>query len=191
MAGKGRYGPARAAAWLMAGVLAGCAGPETTRIEEPTPAADETRQAQKLPEPPAQVVPETSRIKRRPAPAARRGKPIPVRPLTVRTECSFKDEVGYGGSLSLAVDQARVARFDASVTIPRRGVCRFSLADFDQTQKLPNIVLSHRFNGCIVRMWEQGERVTVAFEHCESMCSPGAYPYLWPILAYRREGSCG
>ena len=35
-----------------------------------------------------------------------------------------------------------------------------------------------------------GERVTVAFQQCEKMCSGNAHSYLWPILNDRNKGSC-
>ena len=168
----------RRAAWLAAGILAGCATPP----EKPAPVVTE----QPAPPSEAAIAKPTPRILKEP----KRPGPIPVRPLTVAAECSFRDEVGYGGSLKLAVQEAQVQDFDAAVHIPKRGMCRFALKDFQQTRSLPNVELIHRSNGCIVRMWEQGERVTVAFQQCEHMCTAGAYPYLWPILADRQDGSC-
>lgn len=128
-----------------------------------------------------------------PAPAAAKARkpgPIPVRPLNVKTECNFRDETGYNGALKLDVSQARVHAFEAKVNIPRRGACRFDLKDFRQTRELPAIELSQTNGRCIVRMWEQGERVTVAFQQCEKMCSGSSYNHLWPILNDRRDGSC-
>jgi hypothetical protein len=158
-------------------IVAACATPEKAppvATEEPSHAPDIA----------------VARPAPRPLKGPKRPGPIPVRPLNVAAECSFRDEAGYGGSLKLAVQEARVQDFDAAVHIPRRGMCRFALKDFQQTRSLPNVELSHRTNGCIVRMWEQGERVTVAFQQCEHMCTAGAYPYLWPILADRQDGSC-
>ena len=116
--------------------------------------------------------------------------PIPVRPLNVRTECNFRDETGYNGALELDVAEAKVRAFEAKVNIPRRGACRFDLKDFRQTKELPAIELSQAKGSCIVRVWEQGERVTVAFQQCEKMCSGNSYSYLWPILNDRSKGSC-
>ena len=70
------------------------------------------------------------------------------------------------------------------------GACRFDLKDFRQTKELPAVELSQARGRCIVRVWEQGERVTVAFQQCEKMCSGNSYSYLWPILNDRRKGSC-
>lgn len=121
---------------------------------------------------------------------AKRPGPIPVRAINVATTCSFHDETGYAGSLTLKVEDALVREFVADVAIPKRGICRFNLKAFRQTQTLPTVELSHRQGACKVRVWEQGERVTVAFDTCSRMCSGDAWPYLWPILNDRRDGSC-
>jgi hypothetical protein len=125
-------------------------------------------------------------------PAAKPPKPgpIPVRPLNIKTDCSFRDETGYNGALKLDVAGAKVHAFEAKVNIPKHGACRFDLKDFRQTKELPAIELSQARGRCIVRVWEQGERVTVAFQQCEKMCSGNSYSYLWPILNDRRKGSC-
>ena len=113
-----------------------------------------------------------------------------MRPINVKTECNFRDESGYNGALKLDVAEAKVKAFEAQVNIPKRGACRFDLKDFRQTKELPAIELSQPRGRCIVRVWEQGERVTVAFQQCEKMCSGNSYSYLWPILNDRRKGSC-
>jgi hypothetical protein len=116
---------------------------------------------------------------------------IPTRPLNVSADCSFKDPTGYRGSMKLEVAKSEVRRFEASVIIPEHGSCRFDLKGFRQSGTMPHVVLNAAGSGCEVRMWEQGRRVTVAFSRCEEMCSPGAYVYLWPILADARRGTCG
>ena len=159
----------RRAVLLAAAVLGAGAPPDTPS----GPAAE-------APAPPAAVAAR---------PAARPG-PIPVRPINVKTECNFRDESGYNGALKLDVAEAKVKAFEAQVNIPKRGACRFDLKDFRQTKELPAIELSQSRGRCIVRVWEQGERVTVAFQQCEKMCSGNSYSYLWPILNDRRKGSC-
>ncbi len=142
--------------------------------------------------PPSAAAPSAAPLSRAPAAAAKpaRPGPIPVRPLNVSTECSFRDETGYNGALKLSIAEAKVRAFEAKVNIPRRGACRFDLKDFRQTKELPAVELSHARHRCIVRVWEQGERVTVAFQECEKMCSGNSHGYLWPILNDRRDGSC-
>ena len=124
------------------------------------------------------------------APKAKKPAPIPTRALNLLAECRFRDETGYNGEMKLAVEEARVSAFAATVNIPRRGSCRFDLKNFRQTRELPNVELSHLSDRCVVRVWEQGERVTVAFQQCQKMCTGEAWVHLWPILADRRDGSC-
>jgi hypothetical protein len=161
---------------LSAILLASCATPE-----KPPAAA-----AESPPQPIAVAAPAESRAKAR----VRRPAPIPVRPLNVKTDCTFRDETGYAGAMKLAVEEARVHAFAARVRIPGQGSCRFDMRDFRQTREMPNVELSHLRDRCIVRVWEQGERVTVAFQQCQKMCSGGAWERLWPILTDRRDGSC-
>lgn len=162
----------RIALLLTAALLGACAAPEKA--------------------PPVAEAPKPAPVTKAPPVAAKptRPGPIPVRPLNVKTECNFRDETGYNGALRLDVTEARVHAFEAKVNIPRRGACRFDLKDFRQTRELPAIELSQTNGRCIVRMWEQGERVTVAFQQCEKMCSGSSYNHLWPILNDRRDGSC-
>lgn len=123
---------------------------------------------------------------------AKRGlKPISGRPLNTRVNCGFVDkETGYAGQLALAVTDARVERLEARVDIPQRGSCRFSLADFQQTERLPIVVLTRQKTGCKVSLWEQGDQVTVAFRGCRAECGGDAVDYLWPILVDNRNGRC-
>ena len=51
-------------------------------------------------------------------------KPIPERPLEVRTRCRFHDVSGGRGSMDLQVNKAEVRRFVAEVSVPQQGVCR-------------------------------------------------------------------
>ncbi len=126
----------------------------------------------------------------RPAPKAVKPAPIPTRAITIRTDCAFRDETGYNGAMKLAIEKARVMAFEARVSIPRQGSCHFDLRNFRQTREMPTVELSHLSDRCIVRVWEQGERLTVAFQECQKMCSGNAWEHLWPILTDTREGSC-
>jgi hypothetical protein len=161
---------------LVALTIAGCATPEPERAPAPTP----------VPTPPPATKPTL------PPPVSRtKPGPIPVKPLNVKADCSFRDETGYQGAMKLDVTNAQVRRFEASVDIPRRGNCRFDLKDFQQTGAMPSIVLKSQGSRCVVRMWEQGRRVTVAFDSCNDMCTGDAFTYLWPFLADAHNGSCG
>ena len=121
------------------------------------------------------------------------GRTIKLQPdtaLDVSTKCSFRDVAGGRGSMDLQVVKAEVKRFVAEVTIPKQGLCRFDMKDFEQTAKLPNVVLTNSSSGCIVRMWEQEKGVTVAFNGCQTQCSGDAFSYLWPILVNTKNGHC-
>ena len=122
--------------------------------------------------------------------AGRNLKPIPDHALDVRTRCGFRDVGGGRGKMDLQVNKADVKRFVAEVTIPKQGQCRFDLKTFAQTGRLPNVVLTDRNDGCVVRMWEQDKGVTVAFNSCQGKCSGDAFSYLWPILVDTRNGRC-
>lgn len=125
------------------------------------------------------------------APTAARGrlKPMPIRPLTVQADCTFRDEAGYAASTRLDVSASQVRGFAANVEVPRRGSCHFDLADFRQVPAETHVELRAR-DGCTVRMWEQGDQVTVAFTQCANRCSKGTFEYVWPILVDRPSGQC-
>lgn len=160
-------------------LISACAAPE--HVPQPSP-----------PEPRAKPAPEVPPRAVAAAPLTRKKKPgpIPTRPLNVKADCMFRDETGYGGTMKLAVENARVQFFQASVNIPQRGNCQFDLKNFRQTRELPNVMLNHLRDRCTVHVWEQGERVTVAFQQCQKMCSGSAWEGLWPILNDTRDGTC-
>ena len=117
-------------------------------------------------------------------------KPMPDKALNVHTRCRFRDVGGGRGSMDLQVTKAEVKRFVAEITIPKQGMCRFDMKSFQQTSRLPNVVLTDEANGCVVRMWEQEKGVTVAFNGCQANCKGDAFSYLWPILVDTRNGRC-
>lgn len=160
--------------------ISACAVPD--RAPQAIPPAEPAQSGAEIKLPPVATAPRKPKV----------GKPgpIPTRALNVRADCQFHDESGYNGTLTLTVEQARVQTFAAHVNIPRRGNCKFDLKNFRQTRELPNVVLSHLSDRCIVHVWEQGERVTVAFQQCQKMCSGDAWEGLWPILIDTRDGSC-
>lgn len=175
-----RLHPALRAAALAAAVLLGaCATPPERK---PEPAATAPSSTQSAAQAAAEAEPER---------ALQRGrlKPMPVRPLSIKTDCHFKDEVGYGGSAVLDISYSEVRAFAATVDVPKRGSCKFDLADFKQVLKVPHVELQAR-DGCTVRMWEQGEQVTVAFSECAKRCTRGTFEYVWPILVDRSSGQC-
>lgn len=123
--------------------------------------------------------------------ANRNLKPQPTRPLNVQSHCAHKDAIGTTTKLDLLVRDAVVKTFDAQVTMKGYGTCRFNLDDFEQAEKLPQALLKHKHeSGCLVRMWEQGPKVTVAFNSCPRSCEGQAFDYLWPIVVEAKSGHC-
>jgi hypothetical protein len=118
-------------------------------------------------------------------------KPQPTRPLNVRAKCSTRDAIGTTRRLDLMVKEASVQTFDAQVTMKEYGACRFNLRDFEQIEKMPQALLRHRQeSGCTVRMWEQGNKVTIAFDNCPKSCEGDAFSYLWPLIVEGKSGRC-
>ncbi len=122
--------------------------------------------------------------------ASGRLKPMPLRTFSVSTECRFRDETGNFGNATVEVVNSKVNAFKAELTMPKRGSCRFDLAQFRQTQALPSVELAGA-RDCRVHMWEQGEQVTVAFANCYHLCTPAsAQDYVWPLLIDKATGRC-
>ena len=118
-------------------------------------------------------------------------KPQPTRPLNVRAKCSTRDAVGTVRRLDLLVKEASVQTFDAQVTMKEHGTCRFNLREFQQVEKLPQPLLRHQKEAnCTVRMWEQGNKVTIAFNDCPKSCDGDAFAYLWPLIVEGKSGQC-
>jgi hypothetical protein len=170
---------ATALAGLLVVLLAGCATREPPVATKPAPPPPEVAK----PAPPAPT--ETySRL------AGRKIKPIAVKPITVKTNCAFRDPTGYGGKLDVQVDDSLVSRFVAEIHVPRRGKCNFNFKDFRQTAKEPSVTLKANKGTCTVRMWEQEGKVTVAFNSCKDRCQGNAFDYVWPIQVNAKTGKC-
>ena len=123
--------------------------------------------------------------------AKRKIQPQPTRPLNVKSRCSHRDAIGTTTKLDLLVKEAEVKTFSAQVSMKGYGSCRFDLADFEQAEKLPQALLRHkRERDCSVRMWEQGPKVTIAFNSCPKSCEGEAFNYLWPIIVEGKSGRC-
>jgi len=174
---------------LLAAVLGGCSG-----VKEKTADKREASAIARAPQPaPAAQVSSTPPAAQ-PAPSAARVEVAALKPahaLSVRSECTARDETGYTESIRLAVDQGRVELMEAKIEIPRRGSCGFRLAEFRQTRTEPHVELQASSGTmCTVRMWRQGERFTVAFSDCQEKCTGGAFAYVWPVNVNSADGSC-
>ncbi|MGE5385329.1 MAG: hypothetical protein ACM3SV_05495 [Betaproteobacteria bacterium] len=156
-------------------LLAACAEPERRVEETPPPPPPE----QKLQSQPLKYL------------AGRNLKPQPTRPLNVRSRCTHRDAVGTRTRLDLLVKNAEVKTFAVEVAIPKRGTCRFNLNGFTQREKLPQVLLAAKDGSpCAVRMWEQGSRVTIAFNSCPQACEGETFDYLWPVMVEAKSGRC-
>lgn len=162
----------------MSGMLAGCVEnaprPEPEPVTEAPVAAEQRIESQPLKHAVGRVF-----------------RTQPTRPLNVKSKCSHRDAVGTQTQLSLLVKEAEIKTFTARVSIAKRGTCNFNLKDFKQEAKLPQALLKARDGSdCSVRMWEQGSRVTVAFNSCPKSCEGEAFSYLWPIMVEAKSGRC-
>ena len=138
--------------------------------------------------PPSTTAPEAEMPKSKTEAAKTLGK---TKAVDIKADCLWKDENGYNGQMKLVVDDNTVSAFDAVVTHPKHGSCRFAFADFQQVKKTPHVELKAAKSACTVRMWAQGRQVSVAFSKCQAMCTGDVTDYLWPILADSKTGSCG
>jgi hypothetical protein len=145
---------------------------------------------------PAQPAPAVPAVRARPPVAAptpgKAPAPIPDRALNIRADCTSGDEAGYAEAIKLSVANGLVSEFEATITVRKRGSCRFHLADFRQTRSAPHVELVARSGSrCATRMWYQQNRFTVAFSDCPEMCTPrGTADYIWPIELRLSDGAC-
>ncbi len=118
------------------------------------------------------------------------GEP-PAPALTLSASCSARDEGGYAESLRMQIADGTVTAFEARIDIPNRGSCSYRLAEFRQTRRTPYVELAATSgSACAVRLWQQGDRVTVAPTDCAEKCTRGAFEYAWPMDVRAPGGGC-
>lgn len=183
---------ARAAlAVALAALLAGCAEFREPVRETREPERDSSALVRQAPA--ADAATTTAKPPVGTVPRALAHARAPVRALSLRADCSVRDPNGYAERIALNVSNGLVDYLDASVEVPRNGSCSFRLDHFRQTKRMPFVELLARREGsrCAVRIWTQGDRVTVAPTDCQEMCaSPRAFESVWPIALSARTGSC-
>lgn len=163
---------------------AGCAEVE----KQPGKATDEEPAAEKLASESTEPKFKNSTLKYL---AKRNLKPQATRPLNVSSRCMHRDAIGTQTELDLLVKEAQVKTFVAQISMKGHGTCRFDLNEFEQIEKMPQALLRHRKeSNCLVRMWEQGPKVTIAFNSCPKSCDGQAFDYLWPIMVEAKSGQC-
>ena len=156
--------------------LAGCAELKDD-IREVRDLLRKLRGREPAPKPPAP--PPAAQI---PAPAAAG--------LTFNGSCVGKEETGYAENVRIDVAGGQVRSFEGHIDIPGRGSCTYRLADFTQTKRTPYVELAARSgSACAVRMWQQGDRVTLAPTECAEKCTRSAFDYAWPV-EFNTAGRC-
>lgn len=116
--------------------------------------------------------------------------PTEPRLQNAAVSCNYMDEGGVRGRVALLVDEHRVTRFTARIEMPNGGTCRFDSKQMEQRPLDQGIALQSKGDECVVRMWEQKHRITIAAYSCHKQCSKGSFSYLWPILMDTRIGTC-
>ncbi|MBI4294485.1 MAG: hypothetical protein HY661_23650 [Betaproteobacteria bacterium] len=111
--------------------------------------------------------------------------------INVKAACSARDETGYREDIAIEVADGEVKVLSARVDVPRRGFCRFDLSDFRQTRRLPHVELAASSgSSCVMFMWEQEGKVTVAANECAEKCTSDTFDYVWPLRVDAATGSC-
>jgi len=111
--------------------------------------------------------------------------------LSLNASCTGRDEGGYAESLRMQVSGGAVTLFEARIDIPNRGSCSYRLAEFRQTRRTPYVeLMATSGSACAVRVWQQGDRVTVAPTDCAEKCTRGAFEYAWPMDLRAPGGGC-
>lgn len=110
--------------------------------------------------------------------------------MTFAGNCVGKDEGGYAENVRVDVVGGQVRSFEGRVDIPNRGSCTYRLTEFAQTRRAPYVELMARSgSACAVRMWQQGDRITLAPTDCAEKCTRGAFDYAWPVQ-FNTAGRC-
>jgi len=110
--------------------------------------------------------------------------------LSFAGNCVGRDEGGYAEDVRVIVAHGQVSALEGRIDIPNRGNCTYRLADFRQTKQAPFVELMARSgSACAVRMWQQGDRITLAATDCAERCTRGAFEFTWPVQ-FRTSGGC-
>jgi hypothetical protein len=126
-----------------------------------------------------------------PPAAAPQAGAAPAPGISFSGNCVGREETGYAENVQIEVTLGDVRSLEARVDIPKRGNCRFRLADFRQTRQSPYVELIHASkSACTLRLWEQIDHVTLAATDCEAQCTRGAFEYLWPVEFRVPGGGC-
>ncbi len=114
----------------------------------------------------------------------------PVAGMSFTGSCVARDETGYVENAQLSVADGKVNQLAVRIDVPKRGACRYQLAAFRQTKQTPFVELVATSNSaCAIRVWQQGDRVTLAATDCADKCVRDAFEYAWPV-SFNTAGGC-
>jgi hypothetical protein len=170
---------------LVVALLAGCASKEPQPTAKPAPAPTPAPAPEVAKPAPAPAAPTETYSKL----AGRTIKPNVAKPMNIKADCTYRDPTGYGGKLKLVVSNSAVSALQADIQVPKRGNCAWALKDFHQTAKEPTLTLSSS-GACSIRLWEQEDKITVAFSNCKDRCQGDSFDYVWPIIVNTKTGKC-
>lgn len=179
-------------------MLAACGTPEVRESPAAPPASSTSRGPAPVVQPaPPKVAPVSpAQASRAPAGSTRARALAHARaqqtqkPISASYRCSFRNETGYNGSSSARIEAGAVRALATRVEVPGRGSCDFAWGGFRQTQTTPSIELVHA-DRCTVRVWQQGQQLTVSYSNCAARCSGAdTFKYVWPVLVDLRRGRC-
>ena len=123
-------------------------------------------------------------------PVSTQPQDAPVAGMSFTGNCVAKDETGYTENAQISVADGKVSQLAVRIDVPKRGTCRYQLAAFNQTKQTPFVELVATSNSaCSLRIWRQGDRVTLAATDCADKCARGAFYYAWPV-AFNTAGGC-
>ncbi|MBL8379044.1 MAG: hypothetical protein JNM79_14340 [Burkholderiales bacterium] len=117
--------------------------------------------------------------------------PAPATGMNFAGSCVGRDETGYAENAQVRVADGKVSQMNVRIDVPSRGNCRYQLAVFRQTKQTPFVeLIANNDATCAVRMWQQGDRITLTASECASQCTGSAFEYAWPV-EFNAKGGCG
>ncbi|MCL2657154.1 MAG: hypothetical protein FWD62_06965 [Betaproteobacteria bacterium] len=111
--------------------------------------------------------------------------------LNVAFRCAGHDERHHTTQADVEVRDGNVQYLRARLATPSGGSCEFAFPDFSQTKRTPNVELRANNGRCVLRLWEQGPKVTLAFSDCQQFCRPSqTFDEILPVMYDRRVDRC-
>ncbi|UCE32832.1 MAG: hypothetical protein JSW68_03480 [Burkholderiales bacterium] len=123
---------------------------------------------------------------------APRPTPIADRPIDLAGNCARAEDDGFREDATVRIVDSRVEALRWQLWVGQRGGCAFDLDGFRQTRSRPHIELRARDgSGCMLMVWRDRRRITLAHAGCERRCTAGIYDQAWPVMFDPVTGACG